>query len=131
MQGKAIKEKYMNTKNINFNCNSGNLISINEKSEEEISKNDSLIFNKYNNVVRNERPLRNNNNQNFEKFQMIHDEKERKLYILNALKKNLELRNEQTKEEDDNLNILRNFNKIVDIKNKQEMLRDNNYQAFH
>lgn len=120
------------------------MIIINEKSEETINdkndKNNSLIYNDNNDNIKsnNSRQNTNNNNsrnninnskifnnsKNYEEFQSLEDENERKLYILNALKKNLELQNEKTKEEDDNVNILQNFNKIIEIKNKEELLKN-------
>jgi len=131
MQGRLSKEKYMNTRNINFNLNSSNLIIINEKSEETINektdKNNYLIYNSNthinkSNITRKNSKSNVNTGKNYEEFQRIEDENERKLYILNAFKKNLELHNEKAKE-DENLNIVQNFNKIVDIKNKEELLK--------
>jgi hypothetical protein len=129
MQGRTIKDKYMNANNINFNCNSGNIIIINKEPEEtqneEKYKNDFLINNDKNKSNNN-----NTNNYNYKEFGNIDSDDEKKLYILDALKKNLEMQNEKAKEEESS-NILQNFNKIVEIKNKEQLLKQKNTKGFN
>ena len=128
MQGRTIKDKYMKANNINFNCNSGNLIMNNSPEETQNEKKDKNDF-----LINNNKNKSNNistNNCNYKEFGNINSEDERKLYILDALKKNLELQNEKANE-DDNSNILQNFNKIVEIKNKEQLLKQKNTKGFN
>lgn len=128
MQGRTIKDKYMKANNINFNCNSGNLIMNNSPEETQNEKKDKNDF-----LINNNKNKSNNistNNCNYKEFGNINSEDERKLYILDALKKNLELQNEKANE-DNNSNILQNFNKIVEIKNKEQLLKQKNTKGFN
>jgi len=128
MQGRTIKDKYMKANNINFNCNSGNLIMNNSPEETQNEKKDKNDF-----LINNNKNKSNNistNNCNYKEFGNINSEDETKLYILDALKKNLELQNEKANE-DNNSNILQNFNKIVEIKNKEQLLKQKNTKGFN